>query len=59
MNVWEVSGTRVENIDVQLTVSSRCSDLLLTGVAFGGPKMSSVVASVYDYKQILVWDDII
>lgn len=59
MNVWEVSGNKLETIDVQLVVSSRCADLQVTGVAFGGPKMSAVVASIYDYKQILVWDDLI
>ncbi len=59
VNVWELSGAKVENTEVKLLVSSRCPDLQLTGVAFGGPKMSSVVAAVYDYKQVLVWDDIL
>ena len=51
MNVWEIS--KQSAVDVNLVLSSRCPDMQLTGVAFGANtegSLSSVIASVYDYK---------
>lgn len=58
MNVWEVPKN---SIDVSLNVSARANDMQLTGVCFAGSEgvITSVVASVYDYKSILVWDDVL
>lgn len=47
---------------MNLVISSRCNDMQLTGVAFAGLEsgsLNSIVATVYDYKSILVWDDAI
>lgn len=51
LNVWEISKQAV--FDVNLVLSNRCPDMQLTGVAFGSNSestLSSVIASVYDYK---------
>jgi len=31
----------------------------MAGVTFGGERFNSLVASVYDFKTMLVWDDIV
>ena len=59
LNVWEVvSSQSKDEIDIEVICSSRTPDLMLTGVSFGNPNENSVLCSVYDYKQLLVWDDI-
>ena len=40
-------------------MSSRVNDYQLTGIAFGKENHSSIVCSVYDYKVMLVWDDVV
>ena len=56
MNVWEVAGSKIDSLEINLVASTRCPDFLLTGLAFGGNNNTSIVASVYDYKSVLVWD---
>ena len=57
VNVWEISKT--QEFDVSLKMSSRCSDMQVVGLALGGEQLSSIVAAVYDYKSMLVWDNVI
>ena len=57
MNVWEIAGSKIDSLDVNLLSSSRCADFELTGVCFGGNGNTSVVATIYDYKSVLVWDN--
>ena len=52
MNVWKVTPEG----NVTIMSSSRVPDFQLTGVCFAGKFSQSVVASVYDYKQLIVWD---
>ena len=56
LNVWEVKG---DEIEIDVVVSSRVADFILTGVCFADPKHSSLICTVYDYKQMIVWNDII
>jgi WD40 repeat protein len=55
MNVWRL-GLVSDKLDVHVASSSWVPDLLLTGIAFAGKDHASVVCSVYDYKQLIVWD---
>ena len=59
VNVWEVSGGSVERLDVNLLTSSIVNDFQVVGLSFGTERYSSLVASVYDYKVFLVWDDLL
>jgi len=59
LNLWEVTGSKIDNMDINLIVSSRVNDYQLTGICFGKETYNSIVCSVYDYKFMLVWDDII
>lgn len=59
MNVWELTGNKLETMDLNLMLSSRVNDFQLTGIAWGKESHNSIVASVYDFKTILVWDDIL
>ena len=59
VNIWEVSGSKLASLDINLIVSSRVADYQMTGVAFGGPDFNSLVSSVYDFKTMLVWDQIV
>jgi hypothetical protein len=31
----------------------------VVGLALGGEQLNSIVAAVYDYKSMLVWDNVI
>lgn len=60
LNVWDIS--KQEQFEISLVSSSRCPDLQLTGVTFGANAegaLNSIVASVYDYKLMLVWDEVL
>jgi WD40 repeat protein len=59
MNVWEVSSSKDNGFEIKLLHSSRVPDYQITGVAFGKKSFNSVVAAVYDYRSILVWDDLL
>ena len=59
MNVYEVSGDKTEKIDVNLILGSRVNDFMLVGVAFGGEGNNSVLAVPYDFKTIIVWNNIV
>ena len=59
VNIFEVSGDKVEKIDINLIVSSRVNDYMLCGVAFGGESNNSVVAVPYDYKTVVIWNNIV
>ncbi len=56
MNVFEVVGDKSDKIDVNLIVSSKVNEYHLTGVAFAG---NSVVATPYDFKNIVIWNSIV
>jgi hypothetical protein len=59
MNVFEVCGDRLEKLDVNLIVGSRVNDFMLVGVAFGGEGNNSVLAVPFDFKTIVVWNNIV
>ena len=59
LNVWEVTGLKLEINDVQLIISQRISDMQLTGVQFATQTFGSVVATTYDYKSIIIMEDVI
>ena len=59
VNLWEVTGATVEKLDINLLTSSIVNDYQVVGLAFGQENQRSIVASVYDYKVLLVWDDIL
>lgn len=59
MSIFEVSGDKLEKIDVSLILSSRVNDYMLTGVCFGGDGFNSVVATPYDFRTIIVWNNVV
>lgn len=59
VNLWEVSGSSLERLDINILMSSIVNDYQVSGLAFGQDNYRSIVASVYDYKLLLVWDDIL
>ena len=59
VNLWEVSGSTIERLDINLLTSSIVNDYQVVGLAFGQENYRSIVGSVYDYKVLLVWDDIL
>ena len=60
LNIWKVvSSSKKGEIEIEVVSSSRVPDFMLTGVCFGKADLSSVICSVYDYKQLLVWDNIL
>ena len=59
MHVFEVVGDKLEKIDVNLILSSRVNDYMLCGLSFGGEKNNSLIAAPYDYKTIVVWNNIV
>lgn len=59
INIWEISGNQTTNsLNVNLLLSSRVNDWLLTGVGFINDGRS-VAAAVYDFKTMLVWEDVV
>lgn len=59
MQVFEVSGDRLDKIDVNLILGSRVNDYMLTGVTFGGEGNNSVIAVPYDFKTLVVWNNVV
>ena len=59
MHVFEVSGDRQDKLDVNLMLGSRVNDFMLTGVTFGGEGNNSVLAVPYDFKTVVVWNNIV
>lgn len=59
LNVFEVSGDKTDKIDVNLIVSSRVNDYMLCGVTFGGEGNNSVLAVPYDFKTLVIWNNIV
>jgi WD40 repeat protein len=59
VHLFEVVGDKIEKIDVNLLVSSRVNDYMICGVAFGGENNSSLLAAPYDFKTIIVWNNIV
>ena len=59
VNLWEVTGATVDKLDINLLSSSIVNDYQVVGLCFGQENQRSLVASVYDYKVLLVWDDIL
>ena len=59
VNLWEVQGNKLDALDINLLLTSRVNDYQLAGIAFGKESFSSIVCSVYDYKTMLVWDDVV
>ena len=59
VNLWEITGSSNGRLDVNILTSSIVNDYQVVGLAFGQENHRSLVASVYDYKLLLVWDDIL
>lgn len=59
LNVYEVSGDKMEKLDIDLILSSRVNDLMLVGVTFGGENNSSAVGVPYDFNTLVVWDNVV
>ena len=59
MNVFEVSGDKLDKLDVNLVLASRVYDYMLVGVSFGGEGHNSVVSIPYDYRNLIVWNNIV
>ena len=59
MNVYEVSGDKIEKLDVNLIIASKVNDYMLTGVCFGGAGNNSIIAVPYDFKTCVVWNNIV
>ena len=49
----------MDRLDINILTSSIVNDYQVVGLAFGQDNHRSIVASVYDYKILLVWDDIL
>ncbi|TNV77557.1 hypothetical protein FGO68_gene3676 [Halteria grandinella] len=59
VNVYEVTGETVENLDVNLLLSSKVNDFVIVGLAFGGDGLKSLIGAPYDYKNLTVWNQIL
>ena len=59
INVYEVSGDKLEKLDVNLILSSRVNDYMLCGIAFGDEQNSSIVAAPYDFKTLVIWNKVL
>ena len=55
MHLFEVT----EKTDINLILSSRVNDHQLVGLAFGGEGNNSVISSPYDFKSMVVWNNIV
>ncbi|CDW78897.1 wd repeat-containing protein 54-like [Stylonychia lemnae] len=58
-HIFEVVGDKLDKLNVNLILSSRVNDHLLTGVAFGGEGNNSLVVAPYDYKTIVVLNNVV
>ena len=58
IHVFNVSGDK-NGLDCNLVKGSRVSDYSLCGLSFAGPTFSSLVASPYDYKTLVVLENIV
>ena len=59
VHVFEVLGDKSDKLDVNMIVSSRVNDYMVCGVAFGGDNNRSLVATPYDYKTLIVWNNLL
>lgn len=59
VHVYEVVGDKLDKLDVNLIVGSKVSDYMLCGLAFGGDNNSSLVAAPYDFKTLIVWNNLL
>ena len=59
VNVFEISGDKTEKVDVNLIVSSRVNDMMMTGICFGGEGNNSILGVPYDYKNLVVWNNVV
>ena len=58
LNVFEIAGEE-DHYDVDLVLSSKVDNSLLTGVSFIPPNYSSIVANAYDTNMLYVWKDVV
>ena len=59
VNIFEVSGDKIDKLEVSLVMASRVNDYMMVGVAFGGEKSNSLVATPFDFRTIVVWNNIV
>jgi len=59
VNIFEVVGDKIDKIDVNLIMGSRVNDNLPVGICFGGEGNNSLVVAPYDYKTIVVWNNVV
>jgi hypothetical protein len=58
VNIFEVTGT-YDTLDVNLHMSSKVNDYQLVGLSFGGDSLTSLIAAPYDFKNLVIWSNII
>lgn len=59
VHVFEVVGDTPLKRDVNLILSSRVNDYQLVGVTFGGEGNSSIVVAPYDFKTVVVLNNVV
>ncbi len=59
VHVFEVVGDTAAKRDINLILSSRVNDYMLCGVAFGGKNNNSIIVAPYDYKSLVILDDVV
>lgn len=59
MHLFEVSGDKLDKLDVNLIMGSRVNDFMLSGVTFGGEGNNSLLAVPYDFKTVVVWNNVV
>jgi len=59
VHIFELVGDKLDKLDLNLLLSSRVNDHILVGVAFGGDGNNSLVVAPYDYKTIVVLNNVV
>ena len=59
LNVFQVTSDNDDSVDVSVNLSSKVNDFQLVGVAFGGDNSNSIVATPYDFKNLIIWNNVL
>lgn len=59
VNIFEVVGDKLDKIDVNLIMASRVNDHMPVGICFGGEGNNSLVVTPYDYKTVIIWNNVV
>ena len=58
IHIFEVTGNNNE-LDTNLVLGSRVNDYQLCGLSFGGTNFSSLITAPYDYKSLVILENIV